>query len=171
MWDTYLPNFVLSKKFAVLSVGARFITFATLDTKIFCTQTNITFWTLPWWPPFFAYYVPSCGHIVRDTIAGLGLFLSKNCMHVKTVQIEFFAIEIVNSSHIWSFKKVLPKCEKPDFTYWKGPHWKSVFRDIFYSLQGVPSRYPWTFFMRTWSKSYLIIENWFWVQLCAKAKM
>jgi hypothetical protein len=40
-----------------------------------------------------------------------GMFLSINCMHVKTVQIEFFAIEIIISIHILSFKKVLPKCE------------------------------------------------------------
>ena len=32
-------------------------------------------------------------------------------MHVKTIQIEFFAIEIIISIHILSLKKVLPKCE------------------------------------------------------------
>ena len=40
------------------------------------------------------------------------VFLSKIGMHVKIVQIEFFAIEIIIYIHISSFKKVLPKCEK-----------------------------------------------------------
>ena len=40
-----------------------------------------------------------------------GVFLSKIGMHVKTVQIEFFAIKIIISIHISSFKKVLPKYE------------------------------------------------------------
>ena len=38
-------------------------------------------------------------------------FLSKIGMHVKTVQIELFAVEIIISIHISSFKKVLPKYE------------------------------------------------------------
>ena len=41
----------------------------------------------------------------------IGVFLFKIAMHVKTVQIEFFAIEIIISIHISCLKKVLPKCE------------------------------------------------------------
>ena len=57
------------------------------------------------------------------------VFLSKIGMHVKTVQIEFFAIEIVIRLHISNFKKSFAKMWKlteknPDFTYWK-----SVFLD------------------------------------------
>ena len=48
----------------------------------------------------------SGGHYSR-----FGVFLFKIGMHVKTVQIEFFAIEIIISIHILSLKKVLPKCE------------------------------------------------------------
>ena len=40
-----------------------------------------------------------------------GVFLFKIDMHVKTVQNEFFAIEIIISIHISSLKKLLPKCE------------------------------------------------------------
>ena len=40
-----------------------------------------------------------------------GVFLFQIGMHVKTVQIEFFAIEIIISIHISCLKKVLPKCE------------------------------------------------------------
>ena len=32
-------------------------------------------------------------------------------------------------------------------------------------------RCSWNFFIRTWSKPNLIIENWFWVQWCAPAKI
>ena len=39
------------------------------------------------------------------------VFLSLIGMHVKTVQIELFAIEIIIRIHISSLKKVLPKCE------------------------------------------------------------
>ena len=51
-----------------------------------------------------------------------GVFLFKIARHVKTVQIEFFAIEIIISTHISCLKKVFPKCENgqkkiPDFTY------------------------------------------------------
>ena len=53
--------------------------------------------------------------ISRDTssthYSRFGVFLFKIGMHVKTFQIEFFAIEIILSIHISSFKKVLPKCE------------------------------------------------------------
>jgi len=40
-----------------------------------------------------------------------GVFLFKIARHVKTVQIEFFVIEIIISAHISTLKKVLPKCE------------------------------------------------------------
>ena len=40
-----------------------------------------------------------------------GVFLFKIGMHVKTVQIELFAIEIIIRIHISSLKKVLPKYE------------------------------------------------------------
>ena len=58
-------------------------------------------------------------------------------MHVKTVQIEFYAIEIIISIHISSLKNVWLKWENwqkknPDFTYWK-----SVFLDIFCSILSV----------------------------------
>ena len=53
-----------------------------------------------------------------------GVFLSKIGMHVKTVQIELFAIEIIISIHISSLKKVLPKCE----------NWQKKFL-IFYLLK------------------------------------
>ena len=46
------------------------------------------------------------GHYSR-----FGVFLFKISMDVKTVQIEFFAIEIIISIHISCLKKVLPKCE------------------------------------------------------------
>ena len=66
-----------------------------------------------------------------------GLFLSKKCMHLKTVQIEFFAIEIIISIHILCLKKVLPKCEN-----WQKNSWfyllKVSFQGHFCSLQSVP---------------------------------
>ena len=40
-----------------------------------------------------------------------GVFLFKIARHVKTVQIEFFVIEIIISAHISTLKNVLPKCE------------------------------------------------------------
>ena len=54
-----------------------------------------------WSPPSF----------VRHHYSRFGVFLFKISMHVKTVQIEFFVIEIIISIHILSLEKVLPKCE------------------------------------------------------------
>ena len=46
------------------------------------------------------------------------VFLFKNCMYVKTVQVGWFAIKTIISILVFSFKKVLKKCENfPDFTY------------------------------------------------------
>ena len=65
------------------------------------------------------------------TIAILGYFLFKISMHVKTVQIEFFAIEIIISIHISCLKKVLPKCE----------NWQKKFLILL-----TESHFSWTFF-------------------------
>ena len=106
---------------------------------------------------FFSIYLPKgpFKYYVSMFLAFLGLpiyhysrfgvFLSKNCMHVKTDQIELFAIEIVNSIHFSSLKKVLPKC-------------KVSFPGHFLLCTNHAPRCPWIFFHEDLAQTQL--DHW-----------
>ena len=55
----------------------------------------------------------SCGHfeMALSHYSRFEVFLFKNCMHVKTVQVGWFAIKTIISIHIFSFNFFLKKCE------------------------------------------------------------
>ena len=125
-------------------------------------------WFIPWTLTLCRNHKEGKNQV--DTIAVLS-FLSKTGMHVKIVQIEFFATEIIIRIHISSLKKVSAKCKNDKKKFLVLLTEKVSFPGSFLPCTNCAPRCSWNSFIRTWFKPNLIIENWFWMQWCAPAKI
>ena len=78
-----------------------------------------------------------------------GVFLSKKYFHVKTVQIELFAVEIIISIHISYSKKICQnvKIERKNSWFYL---LKVSFPGHFLLCTNRAHKCSWNFFMRTW---------------------